>query len=241
MLIGTIGGVFLGLISCRYQVVNCWLGWLDLCRSTYTVRIIVCEFSVTSFSASSTLREAWKDTIAHVPTLLLTWLASLAVGLAGLVVYWVIALLFSALDDGSGVGAGMGAIFGQLSSIPFSLLQRLISVLFTAIPALYYQRGEGVVTFSDAYSLLVARLGRYLLAGVLFTIAATVGIFLCFLPGVIGWPWQNWRSRLPHRVWPGRHSGMGHGPPRLSRLPGRPVLAIRRRWWRGSSAAERKW
>ena len=154
-------------------------------RSTYKIWRIVRKFSVTSFSASSTLREAWKDTIAHVPTLLLTWLASFAVGLAGVIVYWVIALLFSALDDGSGVGAGMGAIFGQLSSIPFSLLQSLISVLFTAIPALYYQRGEGVVSFSDAYSLLMARLGRYLLAGVLFTVASTVGIFLCFLPGVI--------------------------------------------------------
>ena len=138
-----------------------------------------------SFSASSTLREAWKDTIAHVPTLLLTWLASVGVGLLGFAVYLGISFLFVSLDDGSGIGAGMGTVFGQLSSVPFSLLQSLISVLFTAIPALYYQRGEGVVTFADAYSLLMARLGRYLLAGVVFTIASTVGIFLCFLPGVI--------------------------------------------------------
>lgn len=138
-----------------------------------------------AFSAGSTLREAWKDTIAHAPTLLLAWLASLAAGVAGFLVYWLVALFFSALDDGSGIGTGVGAIFGQLGSIPFSLLQSLISVLFTAIPAFYYQRGEGVVTFSDACSLLMARLGRYLLAGVLFTIASTVGIFLCFLPGLI--------------------------------------------------------
>lgn len=140
---------------------------------------------MTTFSAGATLREAWNDTIAHVPTLLLTWLASVAVAVAGLIVYWVIFLLFSALDDGSGVGSGMGAVFGQLSSIPFSLLQSLISVLFTAIPAIYYQRGEGVVSFADVYSLLMSRLGRYFLAGVLFTFASTVGIFLCFLPGII--------------------------------------------------------
>ena len=108
---------------------------------------------MTSFSAGSTLREAWKDTIAHVPTLLLTWLASVAVAVLGFIVYWVIFLLFSSLDDGSGVGAGMGMIFGQLSGIPFWLMQNLIGVLFTAIPAIYYQRGEGVVGFSDAYSL----------------------------------------------------------------------------------------
>ena len=140
---------------------------------------------MSSFSASSTLGEAWKDTIAHVPTLLLTWLASIAVGVVGFLVYWLIAFFFTAMDDGSGVGTSMGVIFGQISSVPFSLLQSLISVLFTAIPALYYQRGEGVVTFSDAYSLLMARLGRYLLAGVLFTIASTVGIFLCVLPGIV--------------------------------------------------------
>ena len=115
-----------------------------------------------------------------MPTLLLVWLASIVVGVLGFLVCWLIAFFFTALDDGSGVGASMGVIFGQISSIPFSLLQGLISVLFTAIPALYYQRGEGVVAFSDAYSLLMARLGRYLLAGVLFTIASTMGIFFVY-------------------------------------------------------------
>ena len=140
---------------------------------------------MTSFSAGSTLREAWRDTIAHVPTLLLTWLASVAVVVLGFVVYWVIFLLFSSLDDGSGVGEGMGMIFGQLSGIPFWLMQNLIGVLFTAIPAIYYQRGEDVVGFSEAYSLLLSRLWRYLLAGALFAVASTVGFFLCFLPGII--------------------------------------------------------
>jgi len=137
-----------------------------------------------AFTASSTLRESWKDTIAHVPTLIFTWLASVAVAIIGLVVYYGIFFLFTALDQGSGVGSGIGMVFGQLSSIPFSLLQSLIGVMFTAIPAIYYQRGE-VVSFSDVYSLLMARLGRYLLAGVLFTVAATVGILVCVLPGLI--------------------------------------------------------
>ncbi|MEB3158677.1 MAG: hypothetical protein VKK03_04380, partial [Synechococcus sp.] len=134
--------------------------------------------------ASSTLREAWKDTVAHVPTLLLTWLASVVVAVIGAIVYYVIFFLFAAADDGSGIGAGMGAVFGQISGIPFSLLQSLIGVMFTAIPAVYYQRGE-VVSISDVFSILMARIGRYLIAGILFTVAATLGIVVCVLPGLI--------------------------------------------------------
>ena len=137
-----------------------------------------------SFSASSTLRESWKDTVAHVPTLLLTWLASIAIGIIGMVVYYGIIFLFSAVDDGSGAGVGIGVILSQLSNIPFWILQSLIGVMFTAIPAVYYQRGE-VVGFSDVYSILMSRLGRYILAGVLFTVASTLGIFICVLPGLI--------------------------------------------------------
>ena len=139
---------------------------------------------MTSFSASSTLRDAWKDTIAHVPTLLLTWLASVVVGIIGLIVYYAIFFVFAAVDDGSGAGAGIGMILSQVSNVPFWILQSLIGVMFTAIPALYYQRGE-VVGFSDVYSVLMSRLGRYVIAGVLFTVTSTIGIFACVLPGLI--------------------------------------------------------
>ena len=139
---------------------------------------------MTSFSASSTLRDAWKDTIAHVPTLLLTWLASVVVGIIGLIIYYVIFFGFAAIDDGSGAGAGIGMILSQLTNVPFWILQSLIGVMFTAIPALYYQRGE-VVGFSDVYSVLMSRLGRYIIAGALFTVASTIGIFACVLPGLI--------------------------------------------------------
>ena len=139
---------------------------------------------MSSFRASSTLREAWKDTVAHVPTLLLTWLASVAVAVVGGLVYYLVLLAFVAADDGSGASAGVGAILGQMSSVPFSILQSLIGVMFTAIPAVYYQRGE-VVSISDVFSILMSRLGRYLIAGILFSVAATIGILVCVLPGLI--------------------------------------------------------
>ena len=119
-----------------------------------------------------------------MPTLLLTWLASVAVAVVGGLVYYVVFLAFAAADDGSGASAGVGAILGQMSSVPFSIFQSLIGVMFTAIPAVYYQRGE-VVSISDVFSILMSRLGRYLIAGILFSVAATIGILVCVLPGLI--------------------------------------------------------
>ena len=119
-----------------------------------------------------------------MPTLLLTWLASVAVAVVGGLVYYLVFLAFVAADDGSGASAGVGAILGQMSSVPFSIFQSLIGVMFTAIPAVYYQRGE-VVSISDVFSILMSRLGRYLIAGILFSVAATIGILVCVLPGLI--------------------------------------------------------
>ena len=65
------------------------------------------------------------------------------------------------------------------------MLSSLTGVLFTAIPAIYYQRGGEVVSFSNAYSILLGGWIRYLLAGVLFFFGATIGAILCYLPGLI--------------------------------------------------------
>ena len=108
----------------------------------------------------------------------------MAVAVVGGLVYYVVFLAFAAADDGSGASAGVGAILGQMSSVPFSIFQSLIGVMFTAIPAVYYQRGE-VVSISDVFSILMSRLGRYLIAGILFSVAATIGILVCVLPGLI--------------------------------------------------------
>lgn len=138
---------------------------------------------MTTFNAGSTLRDAWKDTVAHLPTLLLTWLASIAVFVAGYVVLLVVSSVFSLAGDET--IAGLGFLLGLLGGLPFFMLSSLTGVLFSAIPAIYYQRGEGVITFSDAYSLLLERWVRYLMAGVLFFFGATVGFILCYLPGLV--------------------------------------------------------
>jgi len=68
--------------------------------------------------------------------------------------------------------------------LPFTILTSLVSVLFVAVPALYYERGE-VISVQVAFAALLQRPLRYLLAGVLFTLVATLGFLFCILPGVV--------------------------------------------------------
>ena len=138
---------------------------------------------VAAFPQRPTLNQAWTDTIAHAPSLLITWLITVLLGGLSALVGFVVSLLFGAMDDGSGVGISLGVVIGWMAQLPLIVLQSLVGVLLTAIPAIYYCRSQ-VVSFSDAYSLLMARLGRYLLAGVLFGFAVGVGFVLCVVPGI---------------------------------------------------------
>jgi uncharacterized membrane protein len=60
----------------------------------------------------------------------------------------------------------------------------LLGVLFVAVPALYYNSGE-VITINAAFSALLQRPLRYLLAGILFSAATTIGFLVCVIPGII--------------------------------------------------------
>ena len=142
------------------------------------------DFLLTASSESrATLNAAWTDTIAHAHTLVFTWLSALVVYGFTFLIGFVISLVFSAADDGTGSAEMLGAVLSGFAQLPFVILQSLIGVMLTAIPAVFYARGE-VVSFSDAFSILMARLGRYLFAGVLYSVVAGVGIVLCVLPGV---------------------------------------------------------
>jgi len=136
-----------------------------------------------SAATRSSIGKAWADTLAHLPTLLLIWLVGIAFYVVSVVISFAISYLFGVIDDGSGFGVSIGSILGAVSQFPFFIVQSFAGVMLTAVPAVFYQKGS-VVTFSAAYSLLMERLGRYFLAGILFSFASTLGIFLCILPGV---------------------------------------------------------
>jgi hypothetical protein len=114
---------------------------------------------------------------------LLIWVGSIVVALLGGLLSMLIVISVGGLGGSSESAFSLGAILGQLTQIPFSILSSLLSVLMVAIPAVYYERGE-VVTVGAAMALLRERFWRYVLAGLFFSIVMTIGLLLCVLPGL---------------------------------------------------------
>ena len=88
------------------------------------------------------MNAAWTDTLAHAPTLILTWLCAIAVYGFTVLIGFAISLVFSAADDGTGTAEMLGVVLSNFAKLPFVIVQNLIGVMFTAIPAVFYARGE---------------------------------------------------------------------------------------------------
>ena len=131
----------------------------------------------------SSIQKAWQAFLQHIPVVLVIWVGSIVLSLLSVLAYALIVVVMSATLGNSEAAMGLGAILAQLVQLPFSLLVSLLSVLLMAVPALYYERGE-VVTISAAAQLLTGHWWRYLLAGLFFSLATTIGLLLCVLPGL---------------------------------------------------------
>lgn len=134
-----------------------------------------------------TLNGAWEAFVAHVPTILLIWIATAALSGVGFAVYCLITLLGLGIAGGGSGGEqalGAAAALGQLGQLPFTVLSSLVGVLFIAVPAMHYDCGD-VITVQAAFAALMRRPLRYLLAGVLFTLVFTIGLLLCIVPGIV--------------------------------------------------------
>ena len=135
---------------------------------------------------SPSINRAWEAFVAHVPAILLAWIAAMGISVIGTVVYFVISALLAMLSgaDPNGGGTVLAMVLGQLGQLPFMVLSSFVGVLLAAIPALYYERGE-VIAVQAAFAALFEKPWRYLWAGVLFTVLVLVGFLFCVLPGVL--------------------------------------------------------
>jgi hypothetical protein len=134
-----------------------------------------------------TINRAWEAFVAHVPTILLIWIATVAlsgVGWVGWALYWLIDLF--AVGEAGGVSGGYTALsaLGQLVQLAFTVLANLVGVLFVAVPVLHYDSGD-TITPERAFAALLQRPWRYLLAGILFSLVASIGFVLCIIPGIL--------------------------------------------------------
>ena len=138
-----------------------------------------------------TLNKAWELFVAHIPTILIIWIATAILTVLGFAAQLILTLIgngvagvsLGSVIDGASTSSSLGLVLGQLGQIPFTILSNLVAVLFAAVPALHYVSGE-TVTVDRAFRTLFQRPWRYLLAGVLFTVVSTLGLLLCVLPGV---------------------------------------------------------
>jgi hypothetical protein len=129
---------------------------------------------------------AWQAFWAHVPTILLIWVATALISGLGALAYLLFSLLGVGLSGGNsdGAAAALAMALGQLGQLPFVILSSLVGVLFVAVPALFYEGGT-VIDIKDAFAALLRRPWRYLLAGLLFSIVCAIGFVLCIVPGIV--------------------------------------------------------
>ncbi len=151
-----------------------------------SVRTAPCLAAPIAYEPPSISR-AWDAFLVHVPTLLPIWIVTIVIAGVGVVASMAITVAAVSLASGFGSGAeeasSLVAILAKLVQWPFTILSNLVGVLFVVVPALHYASGKTIDT-EAAFRVLMDRPVRYLLAGALFTIAATAGLVLCVLPGV---------------------------------------------------------
>ncbi|MFL0756415.1 MAG: hypothetical protein AB8B45_03910 [Prochlorococcus sp.] len=126
---------------------------------------------------------AWTAVAAHVPTILVIWLVSIAIAFIALIFSRLTLGIFSAALYDYESGPVISILISQVSSLPFNIVTQLLSVLFVAVPALYYAFGD-VVTPGGAFGALFSRPMRYIGAGILFSIASLIGTIFCIIPGI---------------------------------------------------------
>ena len=139
-----------------------------------------------SATEQPTLNRAWEAFLAHVPTILLIWLTTAVLAGLGAAVTWLILLVGFGVSGptGSDSAFSIATFLGQLGQLPFAILSSLVGVLFVAVPAMHYASGE-VITVEAAFRELLRRPGRYLLAGLLFSLVAAVGFGLFIVTGFL--------------------------------------------------------
>ena len=133
----------------------------------------------------ASIGNAWEDLTKHGGAFALTYLTIIAISFFSGVLFFIISGIFTQIGGGSYSDSGpiVGLVFGQIGTLPLYLISNLVSVLFVAIPAVYFSREEPI-SFGAAVRILKSKPGRYLMAGILFFVAYLLGIIFCIVPGL---------------------------------------------------------
>ena len=133
----------------------------------------------------ASLSGSWEDVKKHAAPLALSLLAVLLMIAIDYILYLIISAIFTAIFGGEYSESGIlfGVIFGQIGTLPTTILAQIASVFVMIIPALYFESGD-VITFSSVLDKVRKNFIRYLLAGIFFNVVTIIGFVLCVLPGI---------------------------------------------------------
>lgn len=127
------------------------------------------------------LGQAWQDFIKHIPTVAAIFAASIGIAIVDYIVFFVVYLLFGGLESET---EGIASLLGYAASLPITIINWLVGILYVAVPAVYYSRDKKVLP-GEAFSLLFGKFWRYIWAGVVYTAAFSLGLLFCIIPGII--------------------------------------------------------
>lgn len=80
--------------------------------------------------------------------------------------------------------SGLSLITAVVTSLPTTILYSLALILMTAVPAIYYAM-DRCLKPGEIVGILARKPLRYVLGGVLFTIAVFIGFLFCIIPGIL--------------------------------------------------------
>jgi hypothetical protein len=143
-----------------------------------------------SAAPKPTLQSAWNLFGTHWRTYLALQLTVIALAVVSVVISLLITLIATAVMGG--VSADLRESVTQLVAsalnLPFTLLYQvvvgLLGVMISALPALWFATGHHP-NYRESLALLRANPRRYVLAGLLVSIATLLGLLLCVIPGLI--------------------------------------------------------
>ncbi len=119
------------------------------------------------------IAKVWQQTKANAPTFAAIW---------GIVL--ILAVGSNLLSGFYGYENAYASMRFQFINLPLNILSNLAGIMITAVPAIYYAT-DHCPGPSETFSILTRKLGRYLLAGALFAVAAVIGLMLCIVPGIL--------------------------------------------------------
>ena len=143
------------------------------------------------------VQKAWQAFLAHVPTILLIWVAWALISGVGFVVslgFTAVGIALTSGVAGSDATASIADLVGSIVQLPFVVFSSLVGVLFVAVPALHYATGETIgveQAFTGSFQAVYGSSKGWEFVGIqvlVFLVLVVVTVCTCGLGALVAVP-----------------------------------------------------